>query len=102
MKIFSPLELIYKQVAVKSSCEQSTSKGRFADMEGCGKACEGTSEMFIYGTNLYGNNRCTIYGCRCYCALGKCKRKSHTGYDLYSYFKVAASYRMFVTLLYND
>jgi len=83
--------LYYKQVALKAECEGDyTYKGYVADLEACGQACIGEGEMFVYGTNLYGNNRCNSDGCRCYCAKdttnGRCnKRTSHNGYILYSY-----------------
>jgi len=84
----------FNQVAAKVECDggssDSTDKGYVAGSEACAKVCVGTSEVFIYGTNKYGTNRCKGSTCKCYCqhktTNGKCvKRKAHNGYVLYSF-----------------
>ena len=63
-------------------------KGYKPTPEACGKACEGSSDMFVYGTNEFGVTRCYKgKGCACYCedaTKAQCfKRVSHKGYNLF-------------------
>jgi hypothetical protein len=63
-------------------------KGYKLTPEACGKACEGSSNMFVYGTNDFGVTRCYKgKGCACYCedaTKAQCfKRVSHKGYNLF-------------------
>merc|ERR1712180_249154 len=57
-------------------------------LEECARTCEGTSDMFVYGTNEFGTIRCHEgKGCACYCedasTRGCKKRIVHKGYNLF-------------------
>ena len=55
----------------------------------CADKCKGVSELFAYGTNDYGTDRCSGGSCNCLCETaakdGSCKITSHEGYRLYIY-----------------
>ena len=65
------------------------------DVWNCADACRHKSTLFIFGTNDYGNNRCTSpkkshpgKGCNCNCEVvadseGKCEVSSYQSYRLY-------------------
>ena len=59
-------------------------------IERCASLCTGLSSMFAYGTNDFGENRCTTGGCHCYCETsatnkGACSTVKNMGYRLYKY-----------------
>jgi len=87
----------YHKIADKVYCEGKEVYKDYVSLERCADVCTGISQMFIWGTNDFGNNRCKSGKCRCYCQYStkdyKCiKRKAHTGYKLYAYYKPPASY----------
>ena len=56
----------------------------------CANECKGKASMFIFGTNDFGNDRCSEQGCSCSCEIsatrgGTCNMVSHTGYRLYKF-----------------
>ena len=65
--------------------------GYFDTAQGCANACRGTAQMFAYGTDKYGVNRCWHSdGCTCYCQYAatnyECNKQiTHDGYNLYKY-----------------
>ena len=74
---------------MECSGSETRNKG-VSTVDECSKICKGQSSMFAYGTNDYGNERCTSTGCTCYCETaasmdGTCSQRSHTGYRLYKY-----------------
>ena len=81
----------------KVECTGSeTWKNRFHTAAECAQACAKHSDMFIFGTNDYGTNRCTGAGCSCYCELSTKEDSStklplcnsetgHNGYRLYRF-----------------
>jgi len=81
----------YSLVAEKKECTGSeVNKGRFGsnEIDKCANACKGVSSMFAFGTNDFGNDRCTSEGCNCICEsgadeYGMCTMKDHDGYRLY-------------------
>jgi len=81
----------YSLVAEKKECTGSeVDKGRFGsnEIDKCANACKGVSSMFAFGTNDFGNDRCTSEGCKCICEsgadeYGMCTMKDHDGYRLY-------------------
>ena len=55
----------FKHVADKIHCddngndsENTEFQGTLKSLEICAEACRSSSQMFIYGTNKFGNNRC--------------------------------------------
>ena len=93
--------LDYEHLADKQECSggKETFKGRFKNVGECAAACRGESQLFIYGTNDYGNNRCNSTGfCKCYCEHNseefRCPTTSHTGYRLYAF--VGKLYCLFI------
>merc|ERR1711962_236866 len=61
--------------------------GYLPTLESCAKACEGSSDMFIYGTNEFKDPRCKDgKGCVCWCedasTRGCKKRIVHKGFNL--------------------
>ena len=66
--------------------------GRKKTLDECAHSCRGTTSMFIYGTNDFGERKCGSSGCYCFCELsstaGKCNQVSHNGYRLYKYESV--------------
>ena len=82
----------YELVAKKAQCNGA--ENRMPDspsLAACAEACSGKASMFLYGTNEFGNNRCSSDGnCRCLCEIasanGVCtKQVQHTGFNLYKY-----------------
>lgn len=70
-----------------------TDVGSKKTLSECAKSCRGTSSMFIYGTNDFGDPKCTnSEGCSCYCEIssrgGECNKVDHNGYRLYKYKNV--------------
>ena len=56
----------------------------------CAEACKGVAEIFIFGTNDFGNDRCYEDGCKCICETsaeddGTCDVVQHDGYRLYKF-----------------
>ena len=80
-------------VAHKTECDGSeTEKGKFSHVGECANKCQDSSSMFIFGTNDFGNARCTDGACWCICetsatSKGTCHQDSHSGYNLYRYTK---------------
>ena len=61
------------------------------DILDCAKECKGKASMFIFGTNDFGNDRCSEEGCHCSCETsatpgGTCNMVTNTGYRLYKFF----------------
>ena len=58
-----------------------------ATLDQCEEKCNGVSELFAFGTNDYGNPRCSGDGCSCLCETaakdGSCKITGHHGFRLY-------------------
>ena len=77
----------------KTECGGSEKKiGMVSSIGGCAAACKGLSSMFTFGTNDYGNARCTNSNSKCQCLCetsassdGTCEEVHHTGYRLYKY-----------------
>ena len=81
-------------VAEKKECDgleilfnDEESKNSIVD---CANECKGKASMFLYGTNDFGNDRCSENGCSCSCEIsatrgGTCNMVSHTGYRLYKF-----------------
>ena len=72
-------------------------KGELVSAEACATACRGTSQLFIYGTNEFGEKRCDskagIQTCDCWCQDEtedyKCKKETkNKGYRLFAFNKV--------------
>ena len=89
---FSVLAASYELVAKKAECNGAEHYIKNSpSVAACAKACSGKASMFAYGTNQFGNNRCSSDGnCRCLCEIasanGECtKQVQHTGYNLYKY-----------------
>ena len=85
-------------VKAKRECAGSEMKiGMVPSIGACAEACKDFSSMFAFGTNDYGNSRCSgcpgCSGnpkCQCLCETsassdGTCKEVRHTGYRLYKY-----------------
>ena len=94
-------------VKEKTECAGSEKKiGMVPSIRDCAAACKGRSSMFAFGTNDYGNSRCSndyskltwrlrpelkvVLKCQCLCETsassdGTCKEVRHTGYRLYKY-----------------
>ena len=90
-------------VKAKGECAGSEMKiGMVTSIGACSEACKDFSSMFAFGTNDYGNSRCSNYyskwalkfnnkvvtKCQCLCETsassdGTCKEVRHTGYKLY-------------------
>ena len=86
LDLFSYWEL----VAEKHECGgDEENAGRKKTLEECANSCRGVSSMFVYGTNDFGQNRCSSVDCLCYCELssklGQCNQITHNGYRLYRY-----------------
>ena len=65
-------------------------KGEQPSIDKCASECEGVASMFAFGTNDFGNNRCSGNGCMCLCETsatkeGTCTSVNHKGYRLYKY-----------------
>ena len=82
-------------VAEKNECDGSEilfmEEESKKDILDCAKECKGKASMFIFGTNAFGNDRCSEKGCLCSCETsatpdGTCNMVSHTGYRLYKFF----------------
>ena len=89
---FSVSAASYELVAKKAECNGAEHHiGNYPNLAACAEACSGKASMFVYGTNEFGNNRCSSDGtCECYCeyasANGVCtKQIQNTGYNLYKY-----------------
>ena len=79
-------------VASRMECAGSeVSVGEASSIDECANKCEGIAEMFIFGTNDFGTNRCSDNGlCRCFCETSSsydatCQQTSHNGYRLFKY-----------------
>ena len=65
--------------------------GYFKTVHGCAHACRDKAEMFAYGTDQHGVDRCWHdNGCTCYCHHAttdfRCdKQIAHDGYYLYKF-----------------
>ena len=76
---------------MKTECAGSEQKiGMVTSVLHCAVACKSVSSMFAFGTNAYGNSRCSKGKCQCLCETsassdGTCKEVRHTGYKLYKY-----------------
>ena len=58
----------------------------------CAESCEELASMFIFGTNEFGNDRCSSDGCKCICETsadddGNCETVQHDGYRLFKFSK---------------
>ena len=58
----------------------------------CANECRDKASMFIFGTNEFGNDRCSENGCSCSCETsaaqdGTCNMVSHDGYQLYKFME---------------
>ena len=91
----------YELVAKKAECNGAAHGiWNSPSLAACAESCSGKASMFAYGTNEFGDNRCSSDGtCRCLCeyasANGVCtKQIEHTGYNLYKYKS-----GMFISLL---
>ena len=56
----------------------------------CANECRNRASMFIFGTNDFGNDRCSEHGCSCSCETsatpdGTCTTVSNSGYRLYKF-----------------
>ena len=93
----------YALVAGKAICLDSgqiIQKPDTEDVEGCAHACKDETQMFIYGTNQYGNNKCDNGKCQCWCEVDtkdfKCKNQAeHSGYDLYTFKGKGITFKIF-------
>ena len=63
-----------------------------SSIDDCAIKCEGIAEMFIFGTNDFGDSdKCSDNGlCKCFCETsssydGTCQQISHNGYRLFKY-----------------
>ena len=78
-------------VKEKTECAGSEKKiGMVPSIRDCATACKPLSSMFAFGTNDYGNSRCSNGKCQCLCETsassdGTCIEVRHTGYKLYKY-----------------
>mgnify|MGYP003313101212 CR=1 FL=1 len=80
-------------VKSKTECDGSEKKiSTGISIRDCAAACKALSSMFAFGTNDYGNARCTNSNSKCQCLCetsassdGTCKEVRHTGYRLYKY-----------------
>ena len=65
-----------------------TSHG-ISTIDECAIKCQEISDMFAYGTNDYGVDRCSGGSCTCLCETGAndgiCDPTAHAGYRLYKY-----------------
>ena len=76
----------------RAECTDGTEieKGK-QSLSGCADACRDQAEVFVLGTNDFGQNRCDgKESCECYCELGtknsKCQNIiKHDGFDLYRF-----------------
>ena len=65
--------------------------GKLPSLAVCADRCRGVSSIFIYGTNMFHENRCSGDRCHCICDLGssnqqcKWKQVKHNGYIMYTY-----------------
>jgi len=82
----------YELVAKKAECDGPEIYIKNSpSVAACAETCSGKASMFAYGTNEFGNNRCSADGnCRCLCELaskdGVCDNQvTHSGYILYKY-----------------
>jgi len=81
-------ELVAEQKECKGHEKYAGSK---KTLEECAYSCQRLTYMFIYGTNDFGESKCSSSGCECYCELqseaGKCDGVpiTHKGYRLYRY-----------------
>ena len=67
-------------------------KGGMDSVGECAEACKGVAQMFIFGTNDFGNARCYTDGCNCICETsadddGTCDIVQHDGYRLYKFIQ---------------
>ena len=94
-------------VKAKTECDGSEKAiGMVPSIRYCAAACKALSSMFAFGTNDYGNSRCSndyskltwklrpelkvVSKCQCLCETsassdGTCKEVGNTGYRLYKY-----------------
>ena len=76
-----------------------------SSIDDCAIKCEGIAEMFIFGTNDFGDSTCSDNDlCKCFCETsssydGTCQQKSHNGYRLFKYKDLGDN---FVTLSKNE
>ena len=90
--IINCFSLDFQLVAEQAECLGSEKLvGYFKNVGSCASACRNQSEMFIYGINKHGVDRCWhADGCNCMCQYDttnfKCDTQSlHHGYDLYKF-----------------
>ena len=79
-------------MALKAECDGSEEfKGYLTTLDACARSCRGETQMFIFGTDTYGDSRCNADGdCKCICEVAtensKCKKQvTNKGYDLYRF-----------------
>ena len=83
-------------VAKQKECDGAeTFKGYLANIDECATACRGESQLFAYGTNKHGENRCNgntrrNRRCRCNCQIPtnnfQCNSQIvNDGYNLYKF-----------------
>ena len=91
LRYASHVLLDFELVQATSECVGKESlQGNLFSAEACADACRGSSQMFVYGTNQFGNNRCDSNTCACWCQLetinNRCKTiAKHTGFNLYGF-----------------
>ena len=103
-------------VAEKKECDGSEIyQDNLPSVLDCAAKCQGTSSMFIFGTNDFGKIRCGAAeevgdgvgkkdGCACFCETagtinGACKQIESIGYRLYKYVIPGNHYCVLLLLL---
>ena len=85
----------YELVAEKKKCDgPSNNAGSFSSISECATSCKNNAPMFIFGTNDFGDPRCSDDSgkllCRCHCETGvagggTCNMLDTNGYRLYKF-----------------
>ena len=101
-------------VGEKKECAGSdTYQDNLQSVGDCAAKCQGTTSMFIFGTNDFGAKKCGTAkeigvgkedGCACFCETaatinGVCKQIETTGYRLYKYVIPGNHYCVLLLLL---
>ena len=63
---------------------------QISSIDQCADRCFGKTEMFTFGTNDFGTDRCDDNGCYCICETASsydatCEQVDHAGYRLFKY-----------------